>query len=275
VSPPSCDYSYAPFTGPSGADAQLYGINDSGTVVGTAAGQGFISQGGSFTMLNVPASFGATNTNAAPSAIADNGLVTGTYFTGTPPDTVTHGFLYNNGQYSSFDVQNGHATIPTGISSDGTVVGETFFVATAYPSDWIRKPDGTTIAFADGNIPSGLRQPGDINDSDVVAATAPNNQYVTWQNGTFTYHTLPSTVTGKAPITGNNNAGDVVGYNGVSGSNTGFAIFGSTSCTIKFPGALDTFAEDVNGSRVIVGYYRVGDPGTPSYALRGFIATPK
>jgi hypothetical protein len=277
-SAPSCNYSYATFKDASGADAKfLYGNNDNGAMVGIdSANRGFLVQNGQFTFLNVPASFGATNsTDVKPDAIANNGLVVGEYVTGDRPNVTTHGVIYNNGQYTSFEAPNANTTIPAGISSDGTVVGNGHIFAAAYGSNWIRRPDGSFGTLSDGTIPEGLRTAGDINDSDIVvldasSSSAHRNDYATWQNGAFTYHPFPSAIGFGSPV-GNNNLGDVVGVTQNNGVLTAWALLGSsTSCSIAYPGATTTFAEDINNPRVIVGYY-VGADSQP----HAFIATPK
>lgn len=268
-SSPTCNYSYATFKGSDGNDASfLYSINDNGVMVGTDSKGGFVVQNGQFTYLTF------NGAGVTPFGIANNGLIVGTYSTGDTPNATTHGVIYNNGQYTSFDAASN--TFPFGINSDGTTVGNAHLIAATYGSNWLRKPDGTFIGLSDGLIPEGLRNPGDINDSGVVVLSAYEsaahaNDYATWQNGTFTYHAFPFTAVFGLP-NGNDNQGDIVGSQGGNGApTTGWAILGSTACAnLVYPGAMATYAEDINDSRVIVGYYVTSD-----FKNHAFVATPK
>ena len=108
-----------PFAGAMGTF--LYGINNSGEVVGTwtktASGDdfhGFALVGSTYTALAYP---GATYT--LPTAINSKGDVVGQYGAAE----VTHGFLLSGGTYTSFDPPKSVTTFPFGINDAGNIVG--------------------------------------------------------------------------------------------------------------------------------------------------------
>jgi PEP-CTERM motif len=78
---------------PSGATVtEITGINDSGTVVGTANGQSFVDAGGTYTLLTLPGPGFDPNNNQGVDSINDSGLIGGSYYSGS-------GF---NFQYTAF-----------------------------------------------------------------------------------------------------------------------------------------------------------------------------
>ena len=272
---PSCSYSFQTLDAP-GADAvgtNLSSINDNGVIVGSAGSHGVIYRNGQFSTLDVPASYNAFSTSL--SALANNGLMAGSYSIGSPGNSQVLGFVYDGSNFTKIN-EDAHYVGPTGINSSGVVVGSASFIG-GISTAWIRQPDGTVQSFGD---PSHIGQeyPGDINDNGVVIGGAQDTFYFSSQNnGNFSYHDAPAQLqppptNGNTAANGNNNNGDIVGWWGNSGAITSFALFGSTTCTLAFPGASETRAEDVNDSRVIVGEYRIG---AGLAQLHGFIATPK
>jgi uncharacterized membrane protein len=96
-----------------------YGINNSGTIVGTyfdaAGSHGFVEKNGSFTTIDVP---GAVSTSSM--GINNRGQVVGNYFDGSE----LHGFLETNEIFTAIDVPGATAgTFPRGINDRGQVVG--------------------------------------------------------------------------------------------------------------------------------------------------------
>jgi hypothetical protein len=76
---------------------QLWSINDAGQFVGSDSLGGYVVTGGVATSLSGPA--GAVRT--VPFGISNSGLVAGSW---NDADNTERGFLYENGQYTNFDV---------------------------------------------------------------------------------------------------------------------------------------------------------------------------
>jgi uncharacterized membrane protein len=105
------------------------GVNDNGIVVGDyvdAAGQfhGFVWDSGLFLTFDVPF---ADASLTAPAGINNVGQIVGFYFdnnrTESLPNGHAHGFLYDNGVFTSFDFPHSTATIPFDINDEGRIVG--------------------------------------------------------------------------------------------------------------------------------------------------------
>jgi len=132
-------YYYSPVDPPGSIASEALGLNDSGVIVGEYSVQtgtgpsvssfqyGFVDNQGVFTTLapNPDSSCGgyAPMCNAAW-GVNNAGDVVGTYFT---DDGAAHGFLYTNGNYSTFtelNVPGAGSTQAFGISNNGLVVGQ-------------------------------------------------------------------------------------------------------------------------------------------------------
>ena len=107
---------------------EAVGINDDGQVVGDyrdSAGRfhGFFWDAGLFLTFDVPF---PEATLTAPSGINNVGQIVGFYFDNnvseTFPNGRAHGFLYDNGVFSSFDVPGASATLPLDINDHGQIV---------------------------------------------------------------------------------------------------------------------------------------------------------
>lgn len=140
----------------SGAGGPFYGegyptgINDYGQVVGNiptfsdsniSGSFGLLYRGGTFSKIEFPGALGGTWI----SKINNSGQIAGTYSTGdlfhdpavevsptnSSYETVTHGFVYKNGVYKSFDVPGATGTTISSVNDKGTVIGT---YTTGYPS---------------------------------------------------------------------------------------------------------------------------------------------
>jgi uncharacterized membrane protein len=90
------------------------GINDSGQIVGSSSGGGFLLNGDSFTALMVGSS------PTTPIGINNPGQVVGTYRThGSPATILDFGFLYSNGTYTTFS----NSSVLNDINDLGQIVG--------------------------------------------------------------------------------------------------------------------------------------------------------
>jgi uncharacterized membrane protein len=103
---------------PGASQTELYGINDSGVVVGEwdildpegnlLAYHGFLWRNGDFSEVNFPGSG-----DTALVGIWDSGIT----------DPTAHGFAFSKGSFSSFDVPGGAFTQADDISDNGQIVG--------------------------------------------------------------------------------------------------------------------------------------------------------
>jgi probable HAF family extracellular repeat protein len=93
----------------------LGGINDAGDMVGSADGIGFLLHNGTATRIVFP------HAATYPSKINNNGTVVGFYI-----DTrhKVHGFLWENGAFTTIDYVGSRITYASGINNLGTVVGQ-------------------------------------------------------------------------------------------------------------------------------------------------------
>jgi hypothetical protein len=119
---------------------QVYGINDSGLLVGIyqdAAGtfHGFVDDHGKFTTLDYPGAGTGFNQGTVVDGVNNSGVIVGSYI---GADNLQHGFLYRNGTFTEipdapnagtnpagfcggFDYGNAEGTIPGGISASGVI----------------------------------------------------------------------------------------------------------------------------------------------------------
>jgi hypothetical protein len=111
------------------------GINNAGDIVGVSgqtggSGAGYLrSAGGSFSDVD-PASQGLPAVYSEAIAVSDAGTVTGYFATaqlpdGSPDPTSVHGYIYQGGAFSQFDVPSslGFATQLGKINSSGVMIG--------------------------------------------------------------------------------------------------------------------------------------------------------
>jgi len=108
---------------------EAVGINDDGQVVGDyrdSGGKfhGFFWDDGLFLTIDVPFPEATATT---PNGINNVGQIVGFYFdnnaTGSFPNGHVHGFLYDNGIFTSFDFPGALATLPADINDRGQIVG--------------------------------------------------------------------------------------------------------------------------------------------------------
>ena len=87
--------------------------------------RGFLYDRGVFTRLDaLPPGTGTTS----PRALNNRGQIVGTYTVGfLPVGEVTHGFLYEDGAFTDFNVPGALRTFPNAINDHGQVVGSALF----------------------------------------------------------------------------------------------------------------------------------------------------
>jgi probable HAF family extracellular repeat protein len=123
---------------------EAVGVNDDGQVVGDYQDSdgkfhGFFWNAGLFLTIDLPF---PEATLTAPTGINNVGQMVGFYFdnnaTESFPNGHAHGFLYDNGTFTSFDFPDATATLPADINDHGQVVGiygDTDFVAHSFVLD--------------------------------------------------------------------------------------------------------------------------------------------
>jgi hypothetical protein len=214
--------------------AMANGINDSNQVVGAVNGGAFLLSNNfsSLTMLTMPS--GATS--EAAFGINDGGLIVGQY--GTSSSTLTPGFLYDKGSYTTLEPVspvNGVLVVNAqGINNNGIVAGFYSTNDTTTPVDG-NEPQhgflynmntGKYTLVPDPTVPSGETfftvQLLGINDKGIVAGyvqDANGDQFGLLYNtntNTYTYLNDPNaaSINGvvTTQITGINNSGQITGF---------------------------------------------------------------
>ena len=107
---------------PGAQDTSPSAINDHGTIVGTAAGHGFIYNGGTWAKVVFPGSGGGGSINGTELlGLSNNNVMVGQ--AGSSPPT---SFLYANGEFKIILAPNSSNTQVQGISGDGLITGIAF-----------------------------------------------------------------------------------------------------------------------------------------------------
>jgi probable HAF family extracellular repeat protein len=190
---------------PGGGNNFLYGINDTGEIVGESIAFGqFLYTNGNFTRLNLPSR--TSNSLGFSLAINDSGEIVGTFLNSIGDQT---GFLYNQGSISTVIPPGSTEIFVFGINNRGQIAGgfsgSSLFVDTNGVFSTIPAPELTSI--------------GGVNDSDdIVGCCTPSFLYT---NGVFTTITVPGgSLTDLAAI---NDLGQIVGtYRDSNGISHGF-----------------------------------------------------
>jgi len=182
--------------------------------------------------------------------LSDNaGMVVGFYTDSSGSNG--HGFLFQNGQYSTIDYPGAVATSAVGTNHNGDIVG------------WYTTPDLLTSGFllSNGNFTS-ITVPGEtyvtaagINDNgDVVGTLGSGSAYVL-SNGVVTKISYP----GAQATYGNgiNNQGDIVGqyYDAAQKRWHGFIDRGGNFTSITVGNSELTFSTSINNFGQVAGYY--------------------
>ena len=209
--------------------------------------------GGSYTFQTLQDP-NATNGTFA-SGINDAGTVVGHYSVGF----VNQGFIYQGGQYTTFDV-NGGPTTPTSINNAGTIAG---YYTDANGLHGFTMAGSTLTTIDDPNAVHGTFVFG-INNQGVVGGYYYDNSFVahgfSLSGTTFTPIDVPGAgpPAGETPGTfaqGINDSGRFVG--GAFGPHigaVGFRFDGTNYTTFTVPGSTSTFGAGINDAGDIVGH---------------------
>lgn len=256
--------------------ATLGGLNDAGEVVGYYYGYygnsnltevGFLRDAsGNFTNI-VPS--GSTYTTA--DGINNNGEIAGTWVDSS--DGV-HGFVYQAGTYTSFNVPGATSIYGVLINNNGEVAGY-YYDSNNYSHGFVRDPSGTvtTIDAPAGYtdlLIFGLNDNGQVTGwYGVGSGSSFVNYGFIWQAGSFTTFDGSPTLALTFPQS-INLAGTVVGYSCNNGICDGFVRnpLGAIS-SLSVSGAYSTEPSEVNAGGTIAGIWV--DSPSAYYLRHGFI----
>jgi probable HAF family extracellular repeat protein len=266
---PEANLTFTTIDVPGAVATDVLGINSAEDMVGyytqtsNGPGIGFLLSSGNFTFFSYP---GGDSTLAV--GINDSGLISGTAY--IRQYTAAVGFLYNGTTFSTIRARGETATLVHGINNAGLVVGGkgtlsaiTGFELVGRKFHTISPPGTYTSTFGDG-----------INNLDeVVGSTAGgfgSNNGFAYKGGKFKTLTVP----GSNDLTvawGVNDSGIIVGSYGKCSPCAfyGFALMNGKYVSLRFPGAMETFASGINNAGQIVGSYTFDQQ-----TYHGFVTSP-
>ncbi len=267
----AASYSFTTIDRPGATQNVLYGINDTGQIVGGYPA--FQYENGTFTAL--PESFAPTDINNA-------GEIVGRYnYFGSG----SYGVLYSGGAFTLLPLTSEAGAFPTssplGINDAGQIAGFIQALGSRYDPG---KALGylysngtlTTIHFpgADPTLPSAINNAGQIAGT-FRYPTAGEPGYAhgfVESNGVYSIVDEPGFVDAypyTTNVTGINDSGDLVGWTTNPGGGCSFIYHQGSFTCFSVPGALFTYAYGINNAGQIVGTY-----GFSASSSHGFIATP-
>ncbi len=205
------------------------------------------------------APFGSTV--STPAGISDTGQITGAYFDGV----TEHGFTYQSGVYTSFDVPGSIYTAPTVLAANGLIAG-------VYSVDDIDGHgfiyDGKSYTYFDprGSDDTEARS---INSAGEIVGgynlnEGPNYQAFFYKDGVSTTlnpsdGNIESSDSNISVASSINYTGSIVGsYTDKTGHLNGFLYSSGSFTNIKPPSAINSAADFISDSGEILGYYYDG-----------------
>ncbi len=246
---PGSTFDNRPFT-------EVFGINDSGQLIGETNTFSFLYSDGVFTPVLAP--------NGSPSAVRginNSGQIVGSY---ADSSTESNGFVNSNGSSTTIDFPGAIETELYGINDLGQIVGTSFAVHETQSflySDGVFtviSDPGATVTYAYG-----------VNDNDeIVGVCYLNNR---WQgfldrNGVFTPINLPGS--GQTTVTGISNTGLIVGYSDMGSFLDSDGVF----TNVRIPNSVGTLVYGVNDNGQIAGVYLTPEPSATLLTALGLFA---
>ena len=257
------DYTFSQVDYPGATATRIWGINDTGAIVGAymvpdVPGQhAFKMNKGVFTTVGPEGAI-----RSVGRAINNAGQIVGTF---ADQEGIGHAFLYTNGGYQTIDYPDVDAqTTPTGIASDGTVVGFVLFDSSALGFVF---RNGKFTTYSCG--PTTYTQFQGVSANNVIVGNCdpdPATYLAIWGPfGNLQQYMLPGAfATGLSAVSSN---GLMVGnYEDSDQIMHGFAFDGNDVAMVEYPGSGQTRVQGVNASGQIVGFYDSG--------AHGFVAKP-
>ncbi len=216
----------------------------------------------SLTILDVP---DAIDTSA--DSINASGQVTGSYWDGS----VSHGFMYSNDTFTTFNGPDGTSIEPSSINASGQITGRYRAALTppSHPSPHGFVYSNGTFATLDvpgavGIIATGINDSGQVTGDYSVGGSGTHS--FVYSNGTYTTLDVPGAIDTQA--TSINDSGQVTGtYRDGSGNHHGFVYSGGTFTTFNGPDTTDAVPSSINASGQVTGGYFV-------YPVRGSSSNP-
>ena len=263
------------------SNTSLYGINDSGQIVGSyvttsgSATHGFYGTTAAQNAVNGPTGLASTTPAFAEiNGINNAGTYAGDYEAVSAGGTATpQGFTGAAGTVTTMATANSAAL---GINNAGTVVGELFNSIGTGNQSFFQTSGGPLTAF---NLTGyGTSSATGINDSGVMVGTAtvsslagPTVSYISSVSAPSTFSLLNISGALDVYAQGINNSGIIVGAydTALNGPLTGFVDLNGTVTNVVFPSAASTEVNGINTQGQIVGTYT-----DAAGALHGFIGAP-
>ncbi len=257
-------YSVQSYSLPGYEVTNFWGINDSGTVVGSAQSTSdalpiaFTFSAGAYTVLSGPAG----SVYAGATGISNGGTVVGNY----SRDEFSPGssFIYESGTYTDFSIAGAVATTLRGISSDGRYLAGTYADANFFTNGFIYDRSNGAQWTIENSIVQGVNNAGLAVGSVQGSSRHP-----------FTHDFGADLTTTYTPslnrYRGVNDHGSITGF---SSEDSGtFAFVGLPGSVDLLPALSPTFsiAYGINSDGWVVGFYGA-DP--EAIAMNGFIARP-
>jgi probable HAF family extracellular repeat protein len=277
-------YSYTTLDDPNATagseGTELFGINDSGQVIGEyldsgyGLGSSFVytpGPGGGFTNIADPLATGETLLRG----INDAGEIVGNYDSGN----TSIGFLDSGGVFSNISDPLASAgtsgTVVDAISNSGDIIGTYFTGSSTLETEHEFEDVGGVYTTIDALIPepndaelNGINDAGEIVGSYYDSAIGNDDSFLS-AGGVITPISVPMAEYTYAY--GINDAGDVVGdFDTPGGSSGGFVYADGSYTTLNYPlaASFGTNASGINNAGEVVGLYVT--PGI----YHGYLATP-
>ena len=262
-----------PLNRPGSADTQPWDINDAGTIVGWSTAGAFSYANGVFSSLSLP----VANLGVTATGITNAGMVVGNYSTGDVNSPTSHGFLLDDGIFSTFDLPGVVNTNIRHVSSDGRYLSGISDNASISTSDgfvYDRQTSTLTHLLNDGSysgvIVQGVNRYGQVTGSFVSHVV---NGHMT--RGAFIYDLLTQALAEFTDVAGRsrprfrdiNDNGLITGFVGTDafvGTPGDWFIFSPTA------GQSSVVGYGLNNSGVAVGFALADITGQ----ILGGVATP-
>ena len=266
------------------SNTNIYGINDSGQIVGSYATvstgglttyHGYYGTTAAQTAVNGPTGLvSTTNPFAEINKINNAGTYVGDYEAGGSGPNASQGFTGSAGTVVPTTTANSAAL---GINNAATTVGMVFNASGSASQSYFQTSGGSLTTFAPAGY--GTSMATGINDSGVMVGTAavdaltgPTVSYISSVGAPSTFSLLNISGALDVYAQGISNSGVIVGAydTAQSGGNfTGFVDLNGTITNVVFPSAASTQVNGINSQGQIVGTYT-----DTTGALHGFVGAP-
>jgi hypothetical protein len=267
----NCTYALFKYPGTTTVSTAANGINQYGTIVGTAQDQtgtvfGFIRYSdGTFKRYAVPGSY-----NTQFFHRNDSGATVGFYQTASTGRM--HGLLLTGSTLTTIDYPGANDTVLAGINKWGSIVGY-YTASSGHFKGFKRFSNGTFQAITIPNI-SDLR-PMDINDSGVISGATgqggPIHVHGFWLSGsTWQIVDDPDYPAGSTELMGMNNRHEFVGdaYDSNGTAHPILRVGNSSFYNLEVPNAVEAVAEDISDSNLIVGGATIPGGGDQAFVAQ-------